>query len=63
LALEVEQQREGGASERAILDFLRRSYRLAYLTKDEKTDLNRCNRSNLDPDRLRGIIMADGGLP
>jgi hypothetical protein len=46
-----------GATDEAILQFIKDNYRLVLLSKVETATLNRANRSRISPDRLAGIPM------
>ncbi|HME27861.1 MAG TPA: hypothetical protein VKI44_42175 [Acetobacteraceae bacterium] len=51
-AVAVCEEIEAGASDRAVLAYIKRTFRLVVLTPDEQTTLNRGNRSRLTPDRI-----------
>lgn len=42
-----------GASDATFIKFVRKKFQLVLLTKEETDNLNKLNRSKLDPDRLR----------
>jgi hypothetical protein len=48
----------GGATDEAVLEFIRSNYRLVLLSKAETVALNRANRSRISPDRLAGIQLS-----
>ena len=56
---------ESGASDEALLHYVRQTYRLVILTEEETLNLNRQNRSRLSPDRLAdaGIVVRAGECP
>lgn len=50
-------QLDNGATDDELLDYIRRNYELVLLTEEEKSRLDRHNRSNMTPTRL-----ADAGI-
>jgi hypothetical protein len=58
-ALKIIDMVGAGATNDKLCDFIRRTYRLAILTKDETRRLNRMNRSRMTPDRIAeaGIVL------
>ncbi len=50
-----------GATDEEFLEFVRANFQLALLTKDEMSTLNKLNRSQIQPDRLKlaGIHLVD----
>jgi hypothetical protein len=49
---------ENGATDRQLLNFVKRTYRLVHLTPEEARTLDKKNRTRLDPKRMAGIKIA-----